>query len=75
MPVPATTNGSPDVIGKEQTVTRPELIKQDQRHAPVSGSWREAVQCAADGTQIEGSALEYLIDFQRDRARSVGEGR
>lgn len=43
--------------------------------ATPSTAWREIVQSGADGAQIEGFALEYLIDLQRDRMRSAGEGR
>lgn len=43
--------------------------------ATASTTWRELVQTGADAAQIEGLALEYLIDLQRDRRREAGEGR
>jgi hypothetical protein len=73
MPVPATANGSPDVERKDKTVTTPE--PQTGMHPRQSNSWREILQSGADSDRIEGVALEYLIDLQRDRMRSTGEDR
>lgn len=75
MPVPATANGSPDVNGKEQDVTTPEPKATPQTPAAASSSWRDIVQSGADCAHIEGFALEYLIDFQRQRDGAAGEGR
>ena len=48
-----------------------------EKPAPVkqTTSWRDIVQTGADFDQIEGFALEHLIDFQRDRARIFEEDR
>ena len=46
-----------------------------QTPATANNTWRDIVHCGADCAQIEGFALEHLIDLQRDRSRSAGEGR
>ncbi|WP_172975795.1 MULTISPECIES: hypothetical protein [unclassified Roseivivax] len=43
--------------------------------ARTSNTWREIVQSGSEASDIDGFALEYLIDFQRDRARVAGEAR
>lgn len=75
MPVPATAHGSPDVREKEQIMTTPEHHAPTERTAPARNSWREIVQTGADIAQIEGFALEHLIDLQRERAHPSGERR
>ncbi|MFW2544823.1 hypothetical protein ACN2XU_19485 [Primorskyibacter sp. 2E107] len=46
-----------------------------QTPAMARNTWREIVQAGADCAQVDGFALEYLIDLQRDRARFAGECR
>jgi hypothetical protein len=46
-----------------------------QKPETASSTWREIVQSGADSAQIEGFALEHLIDLQRNRMRPAGEGR
>jgi len=75
MPVPATTTGSPDVNGKEKFMTTPEQKTPSKAPTLNGTTWRDIVQSGADTLQIEGFALEHLIDMQRDRTRQFGEGR
>ncbi|KQI72955.1 hypothetical protein AN191_03325 [Loktanella sp. 5RATIMAR09] len=75
MPVQATTNGSPDVNSKDEIVMTPVSRANSQKPETASATWREIVQSGADSAQIEGFALEYLIDLQRNRMRPAGEGR
>lgn len=75
MLVPATASGSPDVNGKEHIVTTPEPSPPSAPAASATTSWRDIVQSGADHVQIEGFALEHLIDLQRDRERKSGAGR
>ncbi|KQB97672.1 hypothetical protein AL073_01625 [Loktanella sp. 1ANDIMAR09] len=75
MPVQATANGSPDVNEKDEIVMTPVSRATSQKPETASYTWREIVQSGADSAQIEGFALEHLIDLQRDRMRPTGEGR
>lgn len=53
----------------------PEPRKRNERLGLVSNTWRDLVQNGADSEQIDGFALEYLIDLQRNQSRASGEGR
>lgn len=53
----------------------PEPKEQSPRPASASDIWRDIVQSGADSAQIEGFALEQLMDLKCDRARPSGEGR
>lgn len=75
MPVQATANGSPDVIGKEQIVMAPDSKSLPEKFPLTGNSWRETVLSGPDSGQIEGFVLEHLIDLQRDRTKASGEGR
>jgi len=75
MPVQATANGSPDVNGKEHIVMTPEPKAAPDTRLPTGSSWREIVMSGADSGQIEGFALEHLIDLQRDPKNVSGRGR
>lgn len=75
MPVQATANGSPDVNVKDEIVMTPAAQANNQKPDTASTTWREIVQSGADCAQIEGFALEHLIDLQRNRMRTAGEGR
>lgn len=59
----------------EKIVKTPELRAHAPKTLMASNAWREIVQSGANYAQIEGFALEYLIDLQRDRAHYAGEGR
>lgn len=59
----------------ENIVKTPEPKAAAQTPPTATNSWRDIVHSGADCAQIEGFALEYLIDLQRDRARYAGEGR
>jgi len=56
-------------------VKTPERNTQIGRHATARNSWREIMQSGADSGQLDGLALEHLIDLQRDRTSISGEGR
>jgi hypothetical protein len=56
-------------------VKTPERNTQNGRHATARNSWREVMQSGADSWQLDGVALEHLIDLQRERASTSGEGR
>lgn len=72
--IPATVTGSPDVNTKEQNVMTPEAQAQTRAPAMASNTWRELL-VSGEPAHIDGFALEHLIDLQRDRLRSAGEGR
>mgnify|MGYP003632458932 FL=1 len=59
----------------EKFVKTPEPRADAQKRATTDNSWRDIVQSGADCAQIEGFALEHLIDMQRDRTRFAGEVR
>lgn len=74
-PVPATAQAARMFTKKETDVTTPERETTLGARASAGISWRDIVQSGGDCAQIEGLALEQLIDHQRERARSHGEGR
>jgi len=59
----------------EKIVNTPELRADAPKTLMASNTWRDIVHSGADCAQIEGFALEQLIDLQRDRKRNAGEGR
>jgi hypothetical protein len=60
---------------KGAIVKTPERNTQIGRLATARNSWREIMQSGADSGQLDGVALEHLIDLQRERASTSGEGR
>jgi hypothetical protein len=74
-PVPATAAGSPDVKGKEQTVTTPAAENQPRTTTACDNGWRDILQSGAESAPIEGFSLEQLIDLQRDLMRRTGQDR
>ena len=58
-----------------QIVKTTEPRADTQKPAIHANAWREIVQSGAECAQIEGFALEHLIDLQRDRMRIAGDGR
>ncbi|MGR3273440.1 hypothetical protein [Thalassococcus profundi] len=52
----------------------PEAQTQTRAPAMASNTWRELL-VSGEPAHIDGFALEHLIDLQRDRLRSAGEGR
>ena len=59
----------------EKIVKTAEPAAASQPPATATNTWRDIVHSGADCAQIEGFALEHLIDLQRDRTRFAGEGR
>jgi hypothetical protein len=72
--VPATALRSPDVTGKEKTVTTPDPMSQAARHLHSNDILRELQPMLGENGQSEAIALEYLFDLDRSRARRAGAG-